>query len=163
MGKVKIQTKHGDIVIETDETNAPLTSKNFLKLAKDGYYNQTTFHRIIPNFMIQGGDPNSKGQDRSSHGTGGPGYTVPAEIKLPHVRGSVATARQGDQVNPKKESSGSQFFINVVDNKFLNGNYTVFGKVLEGMDVVDKIVAAQRDPRDNPLERIEMQVSVLSS
>jgi len=158
---VVIETRLGKIVIEPDHEAAPLTSKNFLKLASEGFYDQTTFHRVIPNFMIQGGDPNSRDDDRSEHGRGGPGYTIPAEIKKPHVRGSVATARQGDQVNPKKESSGSQFFINVKDNDFLNGQYTVFGRVIEGMEVADKIVGQQRDRADNPLERIEMKVSVV--
>jgi cyclophilin family peptidyl-prolyl cis-trans isomerase len=159
---VVIETRLGRIVIEPDPVTAPLTSKNFLKLAEEGFYNQTTFHRVIPGFMIQGGDPNSREKDRTEHGRGGPGYTIPAEIKNPHIRGSVATARQGDQVNPRKESSGSQFFINVKDNDFLNGQYTVFGKVIEGMDVADKIVACPRDRADNPLERIEMTVSVVS-
>lgn len=159
---VVIETRLGRIVIEPDLQAAPLTSKNFLKLAEEGFYNQTTFHRVIPNFMIQGGDPNSREKDRTGHGRGGPGYTIPAEIKNRHARGTVATARQGDQVNPKKESSGSQFFINVKDNAFLDGQYTVFGKVIEGMDVADKIVAVPRDPADNPLERVEMTVSVVA-
>jgi cyclophilin family peptidyl-prolyl cis-trans isomerase len=157
---VIITTSLGDIVIEADPST-PLTAANFLKLASEGFYNDTTFHRVIPNFMIQGGDPNSKSEDRSKHGTGGPGYTIPAEIKKPHARGTVATARLGDEVNPKKESSGSQFFINLVDNKFLNGNYTVFGKVIRGMEVVDKIAALPRDRRDNPLEKVSMAVRVV--
>jgi len=158
---VVIRTRLGEIVLETDPSAAPLTSKNFLKLAEEGFYNQTTFHRVIPDFMIQGGDPNSKSSDRSLHGRGDPGYTIPAEIKKPNLRGSVATARLGDQVNPKKESSGSQFFINVKDNSFLDGQYTVFGKVIKGMDVVDKIVAVRRDRNDNPLERVEMTVTLV--
>lgn len=159
---VVINTRLGQIVIEPDDAAAPLTVKNFLKLAEEGFYNKTTFHRVIPNFMIQGGDPNSKSQDRSQHGRGGPGYTVPAEIKKKHTRGSVATARQGDNVNPKRESSGSQFFINVKDNAFLNDQYTVFGQVIKGMEIADKIVNSPRDPGDNPLERIEMTVTVVS-
>jgi peptidyl-prolyl cis-trans isomerase B (cyclophilin B) len=133
---------------------------NFVKLAKQGFYNGTTFHRVIPNFMIQGGDPNSKSEDRSTHGTGGPGYTVEAEIKRDHARGTVATARLGDQVNPEKRSSGSQFFINVKDNGFLNGGYTVFGNVIAGMDVADKIANVPRDERDNPNDRVEMKVTI---
>ncbi len=155
-----IETKFGKIVIEFYEKDAPKTVANFIKLAKEGYYNGTTFHRVIPDFMIQGGDPNSKDDDRSNDGTGGPGYTVEAEIKLPHKRGTVATARQGDQVNPQRRSSGSQFFINVKYNDFLDGGYTVFGNVIKGMDVVDKIVAVPRDRRDNPNDKVEMKVSI---
>jgi peptidyl-prolyl cis-trans isomerase B (cyclophilin B) len=151
-----IETKFGKIVIEFYDKDAPKTVANFKKLAKEGFYNGTTFHRVIPGFMIQGGDPLSKTDDRSKHGTGGPGYTVEAEIKRDNKRGTVATARLGDQVNPKKESSGSQFFINVKDNDFLNGGYTVFGTVISGMDVVDKIVNVPRDGRDNPNEKVEM-------
>jgi cyclophilin family peptidyl-prolyl cis-trans isomerase len=155
-----VETKFGKMVIEFYDKDAPKTVANFIKLAKDGYYNGTTFHRVIPGFMIQGGDPNSKSGDRSTHGTGGPGYTVEAEIKREHKRGTVATARLGGPVNPEKRSSGSQFFINVKDNGFLNGDYTVFGNVVAGMDVADKIAAVPRDERDNPNEKVEMKVSV---
>ena len=155
-----VETKLGKIVIEFYDKDAPKTVANFIKLAKDGFYNGTTFHRVIPGFMIQGGDPNSKSADRSTHGTGGPGYTVEAEIKRDHARGTVATARLGDQVNPDKRSSGSQFFINVKDNGFLNGGYTVFGNVIAGMDVADKIANVPRDGRDNPNDRVEMKVSI---
>jgi len=158
-----IETKFGKIVLEFFQADAPKTSANFAKLAKEGFYDGTTFHRVIPGFMIQGGDPLSKTADRSRHGTGGPGYTVPAEIKQKHARGTVATARLGDQVNPRKESSGSQFFINVNDNSFLNGEYTVFGKVIKGMEVCDQIVAVPRDSRDNPLDKVEMTRVYLST
>ena len=151
-----IETKSGKIVIEFYDKDAPKTVANFIKLAKAGFYNGTTFHRVIPGFMIQGGDPNSKDDDRGNDGTGGPGYTVEAEIKRDNKRGTVATARLGDAVNPKKDSSGSQFFINVKHNDFLNNNYTVFGNVIAGMDVVDKIVNVPRDGRDNPIEKVEM-------
>ena len=155
-----IETKFGKIAVEFYEKDAPKTVANFIKLAKDGFYNGTTFHRVIPGFMIQGGDPNSKDNDRSNDGAGGPGYTVPAEIKRDHKRGTLATARQGDAVNPERASSGSQFFINVKDNDFLNGGYTVFGNVITGMDVVDKIVAVPRDRGDNPQEKVEMKVTI---
>jgi cyclophilin family peptidyl-prolyl cis-trans isomerase len=155
-----IETKFGKMVIEFYDKDAPKTMANFIKLTKEGFYNGTTFHRVIPGFMIQGGDPNSKDDDRSNDGMGGPGYTVEAEIKRSHTRGSVATARLGDAMNPEKRSSGSQFFINVKDNDFLNGGYTVFGNVIAGMDVADKIVAAPRDMRDNPNEKIEMKVTI---
>ncbi len=155
-----VETKFGKIVIEFYDKDAPKTVANFSKLAKQGFYDGTTFHRVIPGFMIQGGDPNSKSADRSTHGTGGPGYTVEAEIKRDHTRGAVATARLGDQVNPDKRSSGSQFFINVKDNGFLNGGYTVFGNVIAGMDVADKIANVARDERDNPNDPVAMKVSI---
>jgi len=155
-----VETKFGKIVIEFYDNDAPKTVANFIKLAKQGFYDGTTFHRVIPGFMIQGGDPNSKSADRSTHGTGGPGYTVEAEIKRDHARGTVATARLGDQVNPDKRSSGSQFFINVKDNGFLNGGYTVFGNVIAGMDVADKIANVPRDGRDNPNDPVSMKVSI---
>jgi cyclophilin family peptidyl-prolyl cis-trans isomerase len=152
-----IETKFGKIVIEFYDKDAPKTTANFIKLANDGFYSGTTFHRVIPNFMIQGGDPISKKDPKSGGvGTGGPGYTVPAEIKRDNSRGAVATARQGDDFNPKRESSGSQFFINVKDNGFLNGGYTVFGNVIAGMDVADKIVNVPRDGRDNPNDPVVM-------
>jgi peptidyl-prolyl cis-trans isomerase B (cyclophilin B) len=157
---VVIETKLGKIAIEFYDQDAPKTVANFKKLAREGFYNGTTFHRVIPGFMVQGGDPNSKNEDRSKHGMGGPGYTTEAEIKRPNKRGTVATARLPDQVNPEKRSSGSQFFINVKDNDFLNGDYTVFGNVIAGMDVVDKIVNVPRDERDNPKEKVEMKISI---
>ena len=142
-----LETVLGNIVIRFHDHDAPKTVVNFRKLVKQGFYDGTCFHRVIPNFMIQGGDPNSKDTDPSNDGVGGPGYTVPAEIKLKHVRGAVATARQGDAVNPGKASSGSQFFIDVAPQPSLDqGGYTVFGQVIQGMDVVDKIVAFGDDP-----------------
>lgn len=122
----------GDIKIEVDFASAPKTSENFVKLAKSGFYNCLTFHRVAAGFVIQGGDPEGTGQ-------GGPGYTIPAEIKLPHLKGAVAMARLPDQINPNRESSGSQFYIALNDLAMLDGQYTVFGKVVGGMDVVDKI------------------------
>ena len=117
------------------------------------FYDGTIFHRVIPGFMIQGGDPNSKSEDRSSHGTGGPGYTIKAEFNdTPHDRGVLSMARSQDP-----NSAGSQFFIVVKDSHFLDGQYTAFGRVISGMDVADKIVDSPRDPRDNPNDRIEMK------
>jgi cyclophilin family peptidyl-prolyl cis-trans isomerase len=153
-GFVVIETTLGAITIQLNDSAAPKHSANFRKLAKDGYYDSTTFHRVIPNFMIQGGDPNSKSGERHTHGMGGPEYRIDAEIGLSHDRGVIAAARQGDQINPQKMSNGSQFYITVVPTKFLDGQYSVFGKVVEGMDVADKIVAVPRDPRDNPLEKV---------
>lgn len=153
-GTVIVQTSLGNIVIALNDSAAPKHSANFRKLAKEGYYEGTTFHRVIPGFMIQGGDPNSKNDDRNTHGMGGPSYKIDAEIGLTHDRGVIAAARQADMVNPQRQSNGSQFYITVADAKFLDGQYSVFGKVLEGMDVADKIVAVPRDPRDNPIEKV---------
>jgi len=152
-----IETRHGDITLAFFPDAAPNHVKNFIDLARKGFYDGTTFHRVIPGFMIQGGDPNTKSPDRSRHGMGGPGYTVKAEFnERPHKRGTLSMARA---MNP--DSAGSQFFICVADAPFLDRQYTVFGEVISGMDAVDKIVAEQRDPRDNPLERVEMTVRVI--
>jgi len=133
--------------------------KNFTDLARKGFYNGTTFHRVIPGFMIQGGDPNTKDRNagRDRHGTGGPGYTVKAEFNdVPHKRGIVSMARAQDP-----DSAGSQFFIVVKDSAFLDRQYTAFGRVVRGMEVADKIVSEPRDARDNPKERAEMTVRVV--
>ena len=135
-----LETAQGKVVIKLFDKDAPKTAANFKRLVQEKFYDGTYFHRLIAGFMIQGGDPNTKNVDPSDDGIGGPGYTVTAEIKLPHRRGSVATARQGDDVNPKKDSSGSQFFIDLAPQPGLDrGGYTVFGEVISGMDVVDKI------------------------
>ena len=148
-----IETSMGTIELGFFEDKAPGHVKNFKDLAKQGFYNGTLFHRVIPGFMIQGGDPNSKSEDRSTHGTGGPGHTIKAEFNdTPHKRGILSMARSQDP-----DSAGSQFFIVVKDAPFLDGKYTAFGKVLKGMDVADKIVNAPKDARDNPLERIELK------
>jgi cyclophilin family peptidyl-prolyl cis-trans isomerase len=157
---VVLQTSLGRIVIELDDSDAPRTSENFRKLVTQGFYDHTAFHRVIPNFMIQGGDPNSRSDDRSSYGQGGPGYTLAPEIKLKHDRGAVAMARLPDSVNPQRESNGSQFYICVAACPSLDDQYTVFGHVIKGMDVADKIANQTRDARNNPLEKIEMQASL---
>ncbi len=151
-----IKTDFGDIVLAFYEDAAPGHVANFKKLAREGFYNGCTFHRIIPGFMIQGGDPNSKNDDRADDGQGGPGYTPPAEIKMNHKKGALAAARLGDQANPERESSGSQFYICVVKTSQLDGAYTVFGETIDGFDVIDEIVEQPRDARNNPNERIEM-------
>lgn len=152
-----IETKFGNIELRFFPDVAPNHVKNFIELAKKGFYDGTTFHRVIPGFMIQGGDPNSKGSDKSKCGMGGPGYTLKAEFnEKPHKKGALSMARAA---NP--DSAGSQFFICVADSFFLDRQYTVFGEVVSGMDVVDKIVSQQRDKRDNPNERIEMKVKVI--
>jgi peptidyl-prolyl cis-trans isomerase B (cyclophilin B) len=146
----------GEIVLKFFPDVAPGHVNNFIKLSQEGFYNGTTFHRVIPGFMIQGGDPNSKTSDRSSHGMGGPGYKVKAEFNsTPHKRGIVSMARANDP-----DSAGSQFFICVSDANFLDWQYTAFGEVESGMDVADKIVTMKRDGRDNPLERAEMTVTI---
>ncbi|MBT5259058.1 MAG: peptidylprolyl isomerase, partial [Nitrospina sp.] len=132
--------------------------KNFKDLANSDFYNGTIFHRVIPGFMVQGGDPNTKSDDRSSHGTGGPGHTIKAEFNdETHARGIVSMARSQDP-----DSAGSQFFVVVKDSDFLDGQYTAFGRVISGMDTVDKIVDSPRDDRDNPIDRIEMKVTIES-
>jgi peptidyl-prolyl cis-trans isomerase B (cyclophilin B) len=142
-------------VIETKL--GPNHVKNFVDLAKKGFYDGTLFHRVIPGFMIQGGDPNTKNPDRSKHGTGGPGYTVKAEFSdKPHKKGTLSMARAADP-----NSAGSQFFICVAPASFLDKQYTVFGEVVSGMDVADKIVSQPRDKRDNPNERIEIKARIV--
>lgn len=191
---VLIETTMGNIKVKLYDST-PEHKKNFLKLAKEGYLDSTLFHRVIPGFMIQGGDPDSKkAMPGQPLGMGGPGYTLPAEIGAKHFRGALSAARQPDQVNPEKRSSGSQFYIvqngpvpqeqlnQIIQMKGpnfyipeeidyylkvggyppLDGDYTVFGQVVEGLEVVDKIANAQRDPRDRPLENISMKVKVLS-
>ena len=127
-----ISTEKGDIVVDLDAGAASQTVNNFVFLAREGFYDGLTFHRVEPGFVIQGGDP-------LGSGTGGPGYTVPAEIELEHVKGAIAMARQGDQANPERASSGSQFYITLAETPHLDGAYTVFGEVVEGMDVVESI------------------------
>ncbi len=193
MTKVLIKTSMGDITIALyDET--PLHKENFIKLANEKFYDGTLFHRIIQGFMIQTGDPNSKDAKQGQQlGNGGPGYTIPAEIipGLIHKRGAVAAARQADQVNPKRESSGSQFYI--VDGRafsyeeiamfeargmkltpeqketyntiggapHLDLQYTVFGEVISGMDIVDKIAAQAKDRMDRPINDIKIIEAVV--
>jgi peptidyl-prolyl cis-trans isomerase B (cyclophilin B) len=152
-----IQTKLGDITLKFFPGVAPNHVNNFIELAEKGFYNGTAFHRVIPGFMIQGGDPHSKDQDRARHGTGGPGYSLKAEFNnKPHNRGTLSMARSNHP-----DSAGSQFFICVADAPHLNGQYTAFGEVVSGMDIVDKIVSQPRDRNDNPVERIEVTVEVI--
>ncbi len=127
-----VHTSKGDISCQLNVKEAPLSVTNFVQLAKGGFYNGLIFHRVVPNFVIQGGDPDGTGR-------GGPGYTLPPEIKLSHVKGALAWARLPDQVNPKKRSSGSQFYIALDNIPYLDGEYTVFGQTLSGMEVVQKI------------------------
>jgi peptidyl-prolyl cis-trans isomerase B (cyclophilin B) len=197
--RVEIRTELGTVVVELyNET--PGHRDNFLKLVKEGYYDSLLWHRIIPQFMVQGGDPNSKRAAAGVPlGSGGPSYTQPAEIVpgLIHKKGALAAARQGDQVNPTRASSGSQFYIvqgktftegelkmfternarqgintvytpeqiatygTIGGAPHLDGAYTVFGEVVQGLEVVDKLAAVERGPGDRPLTDVHMWMSVL--
>ena len=154
-----IETRFGEIELELLSDVAPGHVKNFTDLAKKGFYDGTTFHRVIPGFMIQGGDPNTRDAkgSRDRHGTGGPGYNIKAEFnETPHKRGVLSMARA-----QSPDSAGCQFFIVVKDSGFLDRQYTAFGRVTRGVEVADQVVNAPRDARDNPLERIEMKVRVV--
>lgn len=191
---VEIETPYGDMLVQLfDET--PKHRDNFFKLAEEGFYDGLLFHRVIDGFMLQGGDPKSKGADPSaSLGSGGPGYTIDAEIQenLVHIKGALAAARTGDQVNPERKSSGSQFYI--VDGKpttggllegiemrvgfnyteyekslyngkdgapFLDRQYTIFGLVIDGLEVIDQIAEVQTNRQDRPLEDVTMKIRVI--
>jgi cyclophilin family peptidyl-prolyl cis-trans isomerase len=149
MASGKIQTKFGDISVEFFPDAAPKTVENFKKLAGSGFYDGLLFHRIVPGFVIQGGDPNTKSiSNKGRWGTGGPGWTVKAEFnKNKHSRGALSMARSQDP-----NSAGSQFFIVLKDSNFLDGQYTVFGSVNSGMDIVDKIAALKTDSADAPAD-----------
>jgi cyclophilin family peptidyl-prolyl cis-trans isomerase len=200
--KVLIKTDYGNMMVKLyNET--PLHRDNFLKLAEEGFYNDLLFHRVIAAFMIQGGDPDSKNAEPGKTlGQGGPGYQIPAEI-LPqfyHKKGALAAARQSDQVNPERKSSGSQFYIvqgkpqnvqilmNIEERKnlgnpglnyaysdqaikdygkiggtpHLDGEYTVFGEVIEGLSVIDKIAQAKVDGNSRPIDDIKMTIEILN-
>lgn len=192
---VELETEYGTMLIQLYDAT-PKHRDNFLKLAEQGYFDSLLFHRVIKDFMIQGGDPNSReAKPGQALGMGGPGYTVDAEFvdTLVHVKGAIAAARTGDQVNPKKASSGSQFYIvqggPVTDQTldqiegrkgfrysrdqreaylrsggtpFLDRDYTVFGQVIEGLDVIDRIASVQKDPRDRPVKDVRMKIRVIN-
>ena len=150
--EVTIKTDFGSIIFTLLTDLAPETVRNLSKLTKDGFYNGTLFHRVIPGFMMQGGDPNTKNPDKSVWGQGGPGYNLKAEFNSrSHLRGIVSMARATDP-----DSAGSQFFIVTSDSTFLDKQYTVFGEVTEGMEVVDKIVNLPRDGNDCPEQEAKM-------
>ena len=191
---IEITTDYGVMLAELYDVT-PKHRDNFLKLTEEGFYDGLLFHRVIDGFMIQGGDPDSKNAAAGKAlGAGGPGYQVPAEFvdSLVHVKGAIAAARTGDNVNPQKMSSGSQFYIvqgNPVDagmltmieqrkgitytaeqkkayeelggTPFLDRDYTVFGRVISGLDVIDKIAAVQKDPRDRPLQDVKMTIKAI--
>ena len=152
MTTANIETNFGKISFKLMSELAPETVRNFEKLARDGFYNGTLFHRVIPGFMIQGGDPNTKTDNKGSWGAGGPGYSIKAEFSSrSHLRGIVSMARSQDP-----DSAGSQFFIVTADSTFLDRQYTAFGEVIEGMDIADKIVNLKRDGNDCPLEKVQL-------
>ena len=165
-----ISTKFGDMVVEFYPDVAPMHVESFTILANEGYFDGTTFHRVIPGFVIQGGDPNSKNDDRLTHGTGGRAgkffgigdendsntWLIPQEFnEIPHVKGVLSMARTNDP-----NSASSQFFVCHDNANFLDNNYTVFGKVINGLDVIDSIVNVERDQSDNPLDKVEMTVRI---
>jgi peptidyl-prolyl cis-trans isomerase B (cyclophilin B) len=188
-----IETDYGNMKIALYDST-PKHKENFLKLAKEGFYDGTLFHRVINGFMIQGGDPDSKGAPANKAlGAGGPGYTIDAEIGAYHYKGTVAAARRGGPGNPEKKSSGSQFYIvqgketnsaqlqqmagskgitysaediakyeELGGTPFLDNDYTVFGEIVEGMEVIDKIANVKTLPGDRPVEDVKMKVSVIN-
>ncbi len=142
------------VAIEFYEKDAPQHVENFKRLADKGFYKGCAFHRAIPTAIVQTGDPLSKKKDRTAVGTGGPGYTLPPEIRRRHTKGAVAAARLGDKVNPQRRSSGSQFYVCVSAQPQLDGKYTVFAGVIRGLDVLENISNRSADTNDYPLERI---------
>jgi cyclophilin family peptidyl-prolyl cis-trans isomerase len=150
-----IATKLGDIKVEFYPEQAPNTVENFRKLANRAFYDGLIFHRIVPNFVIQGGDPNTRDMNnRSRWGTGGPGWNIKAEFnKNKHIRGTLSMARSQDP-----DSAGSQFFIVLKDSNFLDGQYTVFGRVISGMEIVDKIASLKTDSADVPIDAGEAEM-----
>ena len=152
MTEALIETNFGNIKIKLLPEIAPETVRNFVTLATSNFYDGTLFHRVIPNFMIQGGDPNTKEADKSVWGQGGPGYNLKAEFNSrSHLRGIVSMARASDP-----DSAGSQFFIVTSDSTFLDKQYTVFAEVVEGLEIADKIVNLPRDGNDCPKEEAKM-------
>jgi len=188
---VTIETNYGTMKVKLYDST-PLHRDNFVKLVKEGFYSDLLFHRVIKGFMIQGGDPNSKGADANTPlGAGGPGYTTNAEIGALHFKGALSAARLPDTQNPQKNSSGSQFFIvqgyqvgdqeltrweqqkNITYSEedkeryrtvggypFLDNDYTVFGEVIEGLDVIDKIAELPTGQADRPQEDVEMNITM---
>ena len=152
MADVLIKTDFGNIKFSLLPDIAPETVRNFLQLANSGFYNGTLFHRVIPGFMIQGGDPNTKTPNKTTWGQGGPGYNLKAEFNSrSHLRGIVSMARAADP-----DSAGSQFFIVTDDSTFLDKQYTVFGEVVDGMEIADNIVNLPRDGNDCPEQEVKM-------
>jgi peptidyl-prolyl cis-trans isomerase B (cyclophilin B) len=139
------------------DADAPQTTANFKKLVQNGFYLKTTIHRVFPNYLVQGGDPLSKKKDRTVIGTGGPGYTLRAEIRRKHLRGSVAMGRLPDNVNPTRQSNGSQFYVCLQPIPSQDGQDTVFGQVISGLEGLDEISRLTADSNANPLDRVEVR------
>ncbi len=188
-----IETAYGDMTVEL-YNSTPIHRDNFVKLVNEGFYKDLLFHRVINGFMIQGGDPQSKNAAPGQRlGSGGPGYTIPAEIGAPHYKGTLAAARTGGPSNPEKRSSGSQFYIvhgtaqtaaalnrmaqqkgiayneaqiakytEVGGTPALDNDYTVYGEVIKGLEVIDKIAAVQKDGSDRPLEDVKMNIRMIN-
>ena len=165
-----ISTNFGDMVVEFYPDIAPMHVESFMALVNEEYFNGTTFHRVIPGFMIQGGDPNSRNENRATHGTGGRAgkffglgneedpstWLIPQEFSnTPHVKGILSMARTNDP-----NSASSQFFVCHDNANFLDNNYTVFGKVIDGLDIIDQIANVAKDQNDNPLEKVEMSIRI---
>ncbi len=142
------------VIIGLYDNAAPLTVANFKELCGRRFYRDMRFHRVFPNSLVQTGDPLSRRGDTDRSGTGGPGYTLPAELGRKHVRGAVAMSRLADTINPAKASNGSQFYVCLTPMPKLDGKYTVFGEILEGLDVLDAISNQQTDSNDFPLAKI---------
>jgi cyclophilin family peptidyl-prolyl cis-trans isomerase len=140
--------------MEFDEAAAPNTVENFKKLAKKGFYKNTTIHRAFPHLLVQMGDPLSKSKDRSKVGTGGPGYTIDPEIRKKFVKGTIGAARLPDKINPSRVSNGSQFFVCLAPMPVYDGQYTAFGKLIWGWDILDGLSITPVDSNDNPIQRI---------
>ena len=139
------------------DADAPQTSANFKKLVQDGFYKKTTIHRVFPNYLVQGGDPLSRKKDRTVIGTGGPGYTLRAEIRRKHLRGAVAMGRLPDNVNPTRQSNGSQFYVCLQPIPSQDGQDTVFGQVIGGLEALDEISRLPADSNANPVDRVEVR------
>ncbi len=155
--RIEVNKKIKTVVIELDPEAAPQTVENFKKLVADGFYKGLAFHRVIPNYLVQTGDPGSKNfRGKAQWGLGGPGYTIPPEIGKKHVRGAVAMARLGDDENPGRESNGSQFYITLTPLPALDGKYTVFGQVVSGLEVLDEMATVPTDENDIPRQRTEV-------
>jgi cyclophilin family peptidyl-prolyl cis-trans isomerase len=138
------------------DADAPRTAANFQKLVKDGFYKKTAIHRVFPNYLVQAGDPLSRRNDRTIIGTGGPGYTLPAEIRRKHFRGAVAMGRLKDSINPNRQSNGSQFYVCLQPIPAQDGQDTVFGLVIAGLPALDEISRLEADANANPLDRVEV-------
>jgi peptidyl-prolyl cis-trans isomerase B (cyclophilin B) len=143
------------------DTDAPQSTANFKKLVQDGFYIKTTIHRVFPNYLVQGGDPLSKKKDRTVIGTGGPGYTLRAEIRRKHLRSSVAMGRLPDNINPTRQSNGSQFYVCLRPIPSQDGQDTVFGQVISGLEALDEISRLPADSNANPLDRVEVRRTYL--